>query len=128
MIGGNLDQDETVAVGILDQHLDQAPRLGCGLAEDGDPGRGQPGALGVDTRSWIQIVITGCPGGLGACPETSSRPGPRKNTTPGSSGAELPVDGQAQGVAVEAAAAAQVAGAQEDPAAQNVHGSISASR
>jgi hypothetical protein len=34
-------------------------------------------------------------------------------------GTELPVDGQAQDVAVEAAAV-QVAGPQEDPAAQNV--------
>ena len=38
--------------------------------------------------------------------------------------AELPVDGQAQDVAVEAAAAVQVAGAQEDPAAENVHATI----
>jgi hypothetical protein len=36
--------------------------------------------------------------------------------------------GQAQDVAVEAAAAVQVAGAQEDPAAQNVHATIPASR
>ena len=42
--------------------------------------------------------------------------------------AELPVDGQAQDVVVEVAAALQVAGAQEDPAAQNVHATISASR
>jgi hypothetical protein len=42
--------------------------------------------------------------------------------------AELPVDGQAQHVAVEAAAAVQVAGPQQDPAAQNVHATISAAR
>jgi len=42
--------------------------------------------------------------------------------------AELPVDGQAQNVAVEATAPGQVAGVQEDPAAQNVHATISASR
>ena len=41
---------------------------------------------------------------------------------------ELPVDGQAQHVAVEATAPAQVAGAQEDTAVQNVHATISASR
>jgi hypothetical protein len=34
--------------------------------------------------TWIQI-ITECPGG-GVCPETSSKPGPRKNTTRGLSG------------------------------------------
>jgi len=42
--------------------------------------------------------------------------------------AELPVDGQAQHIAVEAAAPVQIAGAQEDPAAQNVHATIPASR
>ena len=41
--------------------------------------------------------------------------------------AELPVDGQAQDVAVETAAAAQVPGPQEGPAAQNVHATIPAS-
>ena len=42
--------------------------------------------------------------------------------------AELPLDGQAQDVAVETAAAVQIAGAREDPAAQNVHAAIPASR
>ena len=42
--------------------------------------------------------------------------------------AELPLDSQAQDVAVEAPTALQVAGAQENPAAQNVHATISASR
>jgi hypothetical protein len=37
------------------------------------------------SRTCIQIV-TDCPAGPGLCPETSSKPGPRKNTTPGSSG------------------------------------------
>jgi hypothetical protein len=37
------------------------------------------------SRTWIQI-ITECPGGSAVCPETSSKPGPRKNTTPGLSG------------------------------------------
>ena len=41
--------------------------------------------------------------------------------------AEFPVDGQAQDVAVETAAAAQVPGPQEGPAAQNVHATIPAS-
>jgi hypothetical protein len=42
--------------------------------------------------------------------------------------AELPVDGQTQHVAVEAETAVQVAGADEDPAAQNVHATIPPSR
>jgi len=42
--------------------------------------------------------------------------------------AELPEDGQAQDIAVVAAAAAQVAGPQQDPAAQNVQATMSAAR
>jgi hypothetical protein len=42
--------------------------------------------------------------------------------------AGLPVDGQAQDVAVEAAAAVQVAGALEDPAAQDARATIPSSR
>ena len=34
------------------------------------------------SRAWIQI-ITDCPGGSAVCPDPSSNPGPRKNTTPG---------------------------------------------
>ena len=41
---------------------------------------------------------------------------------------ELPVDGQAQHVAVEATTPAQVAGVPEDSAAGNIHATISASR
>jgi hypothetical protein len=42
--------------------------------------------------------------------------------------AELPEDRQAQKVTVETAAAAQVAGPHQDPAAQNVHATISPPR
>jgi hypothetical protein len=42
--------------------------------------------------------------------------------------AEFPVDGQAQDVSVATAAAVKVPGAQEDPAAQDVHVTIPASR
>ena len=79
------------------------------------------------SRTCIQI-ITERPAGSAVCLETSSKPGPRKNTTPGSSGGPLAVDGQAQYVAVEAAATVQVAGPHQDPAAQNVHAAISAAR
>jgi hypothetical protein len=47
-----------------------------------------------------------------------------KNTTRDRPERRLPVDGQAQHVAVGAAAAAQIAGRQQDPAAQNVHASL----
>jgi len=42
--------------------------------------------------------------------------------------AELPVDGQAQDVAVEAATPVQVARPEQDPAAQNAYATIPASR
>jgi hypothetical protein len=70
--------------------------IGRWLPEDRDSGRGQPDVLGVDIRTWIQIITVECPAEPTARPDTSSSPGPRKNTTPGSAGAELPVDGQAQ--------------------------------
>jgi hypothetical protein len=80
------------------------------------------------SRTWIQI-ITECPGGPGVCPEDLEQARAEEEHNPGIVWrAELPADGQAQDVAVEAAAAVQVAGPQEDPAAQNVHATISASR
>ena len=61
------------------------PGLDGGFPDDGYSGRGQPGVLGVDIRTSIQI-ITERPAGPAGCLETSSKSGPRKNTTPGSSG------------------------------------------
>jgi hypothetical protein len=43
VIGGNLDQDDPDAIGVLDPHLDQSPGLRCGFPEDADGGCGQPG-------------------------------------------------------------------------------------
>jgi hypothetical protein len=48
VIGGNLDQDDPDAVGILDPHFGQALRLGGLLPDDQGSGRGQPGVLGTD--------------------------------------------------------------------------------
>jgi hypothetical protein len=45
VISRNLDQDDPDAVGVLDLHLDQAPRLGYQFPHDRDSGRGQPGVL-----------------------------------------------------------------------------------
>ena len=109
-------------------HIDQAPRLGCGLAEDGAPAAASRACSAWTSRTWSQIIIPGArragrgPGDLEqARAEEEHQAGIIR-------GAELPVDGQAQDVAVEAAAAVQVAGAQQDPAAQNVHATIPASR
>jgi hypothetical protein len=72
---GNGGQDDPDAAGILDLRLGQTPGLRGWLSHN----RVWP------PRIWIQI-ITKLPAGPAACPETSSSPWPRKNTSPGSSG------------------------------------------
>ena len=127
MTGGNLDQDDPDAVGVLDLHLDQAPRLGCRFPHDRDSGRGQPGVLGVNIAD-LDPDHHRVPGRAGSVPGDLEQPLPEEEHQPGIiRQAELPVDGQAQHIAVEAAAAVQVTRAQQDPAAQNVHTTISAS-
>ncbi len=126
--GSWIDQDDLDAIGVLDPHLDQAPRLGYGPPDDGNPGRGQPGVLGVDIP-YLHPDHHRLPGRAGPVPGDLKQAGAKEEHHPGIvRRAELPVDGQAQDIAVEAAAAAQVAGPQQDPAAQNVHATISAAR
>ena len=60
-----------------------------------DSGRDQASMLGVNSRTWIQI-ITERPGEPTACPETSSSPLAEEEHQPGiARRAELPVNGQA---------------------------------
>ena len=128
MVSGNLDQDDPDAVGVLDLHLDQAPWLGYRLPYDRDSGRGQPGVLGVHVAD-LDPDHHRPSGQAGRVPGDLKQPLPEEEHQPGIvRRAEFPVDGQAEQVTVEAAAAAQVAGAQQDPAAQNVHAAIAASR
>jgi hypothetical protein len=95
-----------------------------GPREDGDSSRGQPGVLGVDIpylnpdHHRVSRRAGHVPGDLEQS-RAEEEHHPRIVRR-----AELPVDGQAQYAAVEAAAAVQVAGPQEDPAAQNVHATI----
>jgi hypothetical protein len=113
---------------VLDPHFGQAPGLGCGPPDDGDCGRGQPGALGVDI-AYLDPDHHRVPGRAGRVPRDLEQARAEEEHHPGIVWrAELPVDGQAQYVAVEAAAAVQIAGPQQDPAAQNVHAAISAAR
>ena len=128
MIGGNLDQDDPDAIGVLDPHLDQSPRLCCGFPDDADSGCDQPGVLGVDIP-FLDPDHHRVPGRAGRVPGNFEQSRAQEEHHSGIvPRAELPVDGQAQDIAVEAAAALQVAGAQEDPAAQNIHATISAPR
>jgi len=125
--GGNLDQDDPDAVRVLYPHLDQAPGLRGRLPHDQDAGRGQPGVLGVNIADLDPDHHRG-PGSAGRAPRDLEQPLAEEEHQPGIvRRAELPVDGQAEQVTVEAAAAVQVAGAQEDPAAQNVHATIPSS-
>jgi hypothetical protein len=126
--GGNLDQDDPDAAGVLDLHLDQAPGLRSRLPHDRNSGRGQPGVLGARI-AYLDPDHHRAPGRPGRVPGDLEQP--LANEEYHSRivwRAELPVDGQAQQVTLEAAAASQFARAQEDPAAQNVHATIPASR
>jgi hypothetical protein len=128
VIGGNLHQDDLDAIGVLDPHLGQAPGLGCGFPDDGDCRRRQPGVLGVDI-AYLDPDHHRLPGRTDRVPRDLQQSRAEEEHHPGIvRGAEFAVDGQAQHVAVEAAAAVQVAGPQQDPAAQNVHAAISAAR
>lgn len=128
MTGRNLDQDDPDAVGVLDLHLGQAPGLRYWLPHNRDSGRGQPDVLGVNIAD-LDPDHHRAPGRAGRLPGDLEQSLAEEEHQPGIvRRPELPVDRQAQQVTVEAAAAVQVAGAQQDPAAQNVHVTISSSR
>ena len=100
----------------------------AGCPDDRDSGRGQPGVLAADIP-YLDPDHHRAPGRTGRVPGDLEESRAEEEHHAGIiRGTELPVDGQAQDVAVEAAAAVQVAGAQQDPAAQNVHATIPASR
>ena len=123
-----LDQDDPDAVRVLDPHLGQAPRLRSWLPHNRDAGRGQPGVLGMDIPD-LDPDHHRAPGRAGRGPGDLKQPLAEEEHQSGIiRRAELPADGQAQQVTVEAAAAVQATGAQQDPAAQNVHATIPASR
>ena len=128
MIGGNLDQDDPDAVGVL-YHISIKPDgSAAGSRMTGTPAAASRAYSAWTSRTWIQN-ITERPRWVGRMPGDLEKARTEKEYRPGIFRlAELPVDGQAQNVAVEATAPAQVAGAQEDPAAQNVHATIRASR
>ena len=128
MIGRNLDQDDPDAVGVLDPHLDQAQGLRDWLPHDRNSGCGQPGVLSVNVP-YLDPDHHRAPGRAGRVPGDLEQPLAEVEHQPGIlRRPEFPVDGQAEQVTVETAATVQVAGAQQDAAAQNVHATIPASR
>ena len=108
MVFRDLYQDDRHPVRVCEPHLDQPPRLAAGGLQNLGAEGLQPLVLSATSRTCNHSDTFGvaiCP----ASPEISRKPPPRKNTTDGSSAvAELPVDGETQGVPVEPARAGQV--------------------
>jgi hypothetical protein len=104
MIGGNLDQDDPDAIGVLDPHLAQSPGF-CGRLPDNPySGRRQPGVLGVnvphlDPDHYRAPRRAGCASG-----DLEESRAEEEHHAGIFRGTELPVDGQAEYVAVEATA------------------------
>jgi hypothetical protein len=124
VIGGNLDEYDPDAVRVLDPHLDQSPGLCYGLPEDTNSCRNQPVVLCVNI-TYLKPDHHRVPGRADRAAGDLEESRAEKEHHPGiCRRAELPVDRQAQYVTVETTASVQVGGAQQDPAAQNVHGTI----
>jgi D-erythronate 2-dehydrogenase len=124
VIGGHLDQHDPGAVRVLDPHLGQPPGLGQRLPGDADPGRCQPAVLGVHVPHLKPDHDRPSRGPVGAPGHFQQPRSEKEHQARIGRGSELAVDGQAQHVAVEAAAPVGVGGAQQDPAAQYLHVSI----
>jgi hypothetical protein len=91
--GGNLDQDDADAVGVLDLYLGQAPGLRYWLPHDRDSGRGRPGVLGVRISD-LDPDRHRAPGRVGRVPGDLEQPLTEEEHQPGiARPAELPADG-----------------------------------
>ena len=124
MIGGNFDEDDADAVRVLDPHFGQSPGFRCGPSEDMSSCRSQAVVLYVNI-AYLEPDHHRAPGRAGRVAGDLEQSRAEEEHQPWICGrAELPVDRQAQYVAIETMAAAQVGGAQQDPAAQNVHAPI----
>jgi hypothetical protein len=124
VVGGDLDEDDADAVRVLDPHLVEAPGLGHWLAQHPDTRRGKALVFGADVTHlepehyrapWAALRAAGHLQEPRA--EEEDKPGVGRR-------AELPVDGKAEHIAVEAAAPVQVRWPQQDPAAQDLHATI----
>src|SRR5580698_6306972 len=124
MIGGNLDQDDPDAVRVLDPHLGQSPGLCRGLPQNPDTSRCQPFMLSVNIAHLEpdHYRVSGMARSLARYFQQSRAEKEHHGRISGR--AELPEHGQAQHVPVEPAAAAQVSGPQQNPAAQYLHATI----
>jgi hypothetical protein len=83
--GGNLDQRYLDAIGVLNPHFGRAQGRAVGPRMTKTTAPASRACPAWTSRTWIQ-VITGCPTGPTACPDTLSKPRPRNNTNPRSAG------------------------------------------
>jgi len=124
MISWDLDEDDPDAVGIFDPHLRKSPRLGYRLAQDRNAGREQPSVFGVDVTN-LQPDHHRVSGGLIGVPGDFQEATTEEEHNAGIvARAELPIYRQAEDLAIELSASAQVGRPHEDPAGQHLHGSI----
>src|ERR1017187_2989583 len=124
MAGGDLDENNLHPVGVLDRHLDQSPGLGLWLLQHADARGGQPRMLSSDIAA-LDPDHQGPSGTAGTAAGNLQEPRAEEEHHPRiGRGTELPVDLQAQHVAVETPALIQIGGPQQDSAAQDVHASI----
>ena len=122
--GGDLDQDDPDAVGVLDPHLGQSPGLFGGLAQHPGPGRGQAAVLGPDVP-YLQPDHDRAPGRPGGVTGHLKQSLAEEEHHAGiAGGPELAVHRQAEHVAVEPPAPVRVGRAQQDAAAQDLHPAI----
>lgn len=128
VIGGDLDQHDPDAVGIFDPHLGQSPRLGGRLAQNANTCCRQSLMFSLDIPH-LEPDHHRLPGGARRVPGNFQQPGAEEEHYCGiGRRAELAINRQAQHIPVEMAAAAQVGGAQQDPAGQDFHTAILAPR
>jgi hypothetical protein len=119
--GGNLDEDDRDAIGILDPHLHQAPGFCDWLPQDVDSRRGQAAVLGADIP-YLQPDLHRGSGRPGRMPgHLQQSLAEKEHYCWIFRRAELAVDRQPQYVAVEAPAPVQVDWAQQNTAAEYFH-------
>jgi hypothetical protein len=108
VIGGTLDEHDPEAVRVLDPHFGQPPGLHRGLAADRNPGRGQPLMLGVNIP-YLEPDHHRAPGRIRRTAGDLQQSRAEEEHHPRILGRpELPVDRQAQHVAVETTASPRV--------------------
>ena len=117
MVSGNFDEDDRDAVGSS-IHISVRPQGSTAAHENADARRGEAVALAVDI-AYLQPDRHRCHRRAWPVPGYLEQSLAEKSTTEGSSGPELAVNRQAQHIAVEPSALAEIGRAQQDTTAQD---------